>query len=150
MSELARAPAEGWFEDRAHVLPLRIYYEDTDFSGVVYHANYLRFMERGRSDFLRLAGLRHQGMLKAGEPLVWAVRRLSIDYARPAHVDEALEIRTRVAGLTGARMFLDQAVTRAGADLAAARVEVCVITLDGRPRRVPDAIRRRLADFVKP
>src|SRR5262249_4963290 len=78
----------GHFEGRTHILPVRVYYEDTDFSGVVYHAKYLHFMERGRSEFLRAAGVRHQGMLKTEEPLVWVVRHIAIDYLKPARVDD--------------------------------------------------------------
>jgi acyl-CoA thioester hydrolase len=137
-------PTGGWFEAGAHVLPLRVYYEDTDFSGVVYHASYLRFMERGRSEFLRLSGLRHQGMLTAEEPLVWVVRRLSIEYIKPARVDDSLRIRTRVEEVTGARLKLAQTVLREAEELVAAVVEVCVVTLDGRLKRVPDDIRKKL------
>jgi acyl-CoA thioester hydrolase len=142
-------PPGGWFEGRTHVFPVRVYYEDTDFSGVVYHANYLRFMERGRSEFLRLAGAGHQGMLEGSEPLVWAVRRMSIDFAKPARMEEALTVRTTVLELAGARMRLDQAVLRGAETLVKAEVEVCVITLDGRPRRVPDSTRKKLEFFLE-
>jgi acyl-CoA thioester hydrolase len=148
----ARSPSEpsgGWFEGRTHVFPVRVYYEDTDFSGVVYHANYLRFMERGRSEFLRLAGAGHQGMIEGAEPLVWAVRRMHIDFTKPARMEEALTVRTTVLELAGARMRLDQAVMRESLTLVKAEVEVCVITLDGRPRRVPDSTRKKLEFFLE-
>jgi acyl-CoA thioester hydrolase len=144
MTTTDREPTAGWFDGHTHVLPLRVYYEDTDFSGVVYHASYLRFMERGRSDFLRLSGLRHQGMLAAEEPLVWVVRRLTIDYRKPARVDDSLRVRTMVRDITGARLKLGQLVARDDETLVNAEVEVCVITLDGRLRRVPDHIREKL------
>jgi len=144
----AKAPAAGWFEDRTFVFPVRIYYEDTDLSGVVYHAGYLRFMERGRSEFLRCAGLRHRGMLEAEEPLVWAVRRIVIDYFRPARVDEAIAVRTDVHEVTGARMRLKQSVWRGDLRLLEAEVEVCVITLDGKPRRIPPAIHQALNAYT--
>ena len=94
-------PSGGWIEGRTHVFPVRVYYEDTDFSGVVYHANYLRFMERGRSEFLRLVGAGHQGMLANAEPLVWAVRRMKIEFLRPARMEEALTVRTERPGIGG-------------------------------------------------
>ena len=144
----APVPAEGVFEGSAFIFPIRVYYEDTDFSGVVYHASYLRFMERGRSEFLRAAGVPHQAMLAGDTPLVWAVRRMTVDFARPARVDEALQVRTRASEIIGARMLLDQSVLRAGEILVKADVEVCVITLDGRPRRVPEEIRRKLQAFL--
>ena len=145
----AREPSTGWFEGKAFVFPVRIYYEDTDLSGVVYHAGYLRFMERGRSEFLRAAGLRHQGMLEADEPLVWAVRRLTIDYAKPARVDEAVTVKTEVREVTGVRMRLRQSLWRGPDRLTEAEVEVCVITLEGRPRRIPAPIAAALHGFLE-
>jgi acyl-CoA thioester hydrolase len=142
-------PSSGRIEGHTHVFPVRVYYEDTDFSGVVYHANYLRFMERGRSEFLRLADAGHQGMLEGTEPLVWAVRRLNVEFLKPARMDDALTVRTDVVALAGARMQLDQAVLRGTTALVKAVVEVCIITLDGRPRRVPDSTRRKLEFFLK-
>jgi acyl-CoA thioester hydrolase len=142
-------PASGWFEGQSHIFPVRVYYEDTDFSGVVYHASYLRFMERGRSEFLRVSGIGHASLLAGKEPLVLAVRRISIDFVRPARIEEALTVQTIVRELTGARMRLEQGVRRDGKELVNAHVEVCVITLDGRPRRVPDAVRKKLEMFLQ-
>jgi acyl-CoA thioester hydrolase len=143
-----RAPASGWFEEKTFVFPLRVYYEDTDLSGIVYHASYLRFMERGRSEFLRSTGLRHQGLLDADEPLVWAIRRVSIDYRRPARVDEALEVHTNVGDLSGVRMQLNQEVRRGNDLLTSAEVVACVVTLDGSPRRIPGHVAEKLAAFM--
>src|SRR5262245_63759161 len=97
-------PAAGTFDGHAFVFPLRVYYEDTDFSGVVYHASYLRFMERGRSEFLRAAGAPHQAMLATAPPLFWAVRRMTIEFMKPAKVEDALTVRTRAVELAGARL----------------------------------------------
>ena len=144
-----QGPTGGWFEGRTHVFPVRVYYEDTDFSGVVYHANYLRFMEHGPFRVPAHVRRRPSGMFAAGEPLVWAVRRMTIDFVRPARMEEALTIRTSVLELAGARMRLDQRVARAGDILVKATVEVCVITLDGRPRRVPDSTRKKLEIFLE-
>jgi acyl-CoA thioester hydrolase len=143
-----QGPAQGWIDGHAFVFPLRVYYEDTDFSGVVYHANYLKFMERSRSEFLRAIGVRHQGLLTADEPLVWVVRRMRIDYIRPARVDDALLIRTGVIEIGGARMRLDQRVIRGTEELVQAEVEACVVTLDGRPRRVPAEVRARIGAYL--
>jgi acyl-CoA thioester hydrolase len=140
--------AAGSFDGQAFVFPLRVYYEDTDFSGLVYHASYLRFMERGRSEFLRAAGAPHQAMLGAEPPLFWVVRRMAVDFAKPARVDEALNVRTRALELAGARLRLDQAVCRAADILVKAEVEVCVVASDGRPRRVPEDVRRKLQAFI--
>ncbi len=142
------AASGGWFDRHTHVLPVRVYYEDTDFSGVVYHAKYLHFMERGRSEFLRAAGVRHQGMLKTEEPLVWVVRHMTIDYLKPARVDDDLAVRSTPKEITGARMRVEQGVWRKDELLVKTRVEACVITLDGRPRRIPEDIRKGLEKYL--
>src|SRR3954464_12120493 len=104
MSEAGREPSGGWFEGKTHVFPVRVYYEDTDLSGFVYHASHLRFMERGRSEFLRLAGAGHAGMMEEAEPLVWVVRRMDVGFLRPAKIEQALTVWTSVLELAGARM----------------------------------------------
>ena len=142
-------PAAGRFDGLAFVFPIRVYYEDTDFSGVVYHASYLRFLERGRSEFLRAADAAHEAMLHAEVPLFWAVRRMSVDFLKPAKVDEALYVRTKALELAGARLRLDQAACRGPDVLVKADVEVCVVTRDGRPRRVPEFVRKKLQTFVQ-
>ena len=83
-------PSAGWIEGREHQLPVRIYYEDTDFTGMVYHANYLRYFERGRSDFFRIAGISHTALLSLAEPTAFTLVRIEIDYRRAARVDDAL------------------------------------------------------------
>lgn len=88
------APTAGWFEGREHRLPVRIYYEDTDFTGVVYHANYVRYFERGRSDFLRLAGVSHSDLLERDDPAAFVVTRLEIDFKKAARIDDALTVHT--------------------------------------------------------
>lgn len=140
----------GWFEDKVHVLPVRIYYEDTDMSGIVYHANYLRYAERGRSDFLRMAGVRHQAMLEGAEKLVWALRRVTLDYHRPARIDDLLQVRTRYTEMAGARLVGEQQVLKDGALLCAVHIEAAVITLDGRPRRIPADVRAKLEPYLSP
>lgn len=136
----------GRLVDGGHVLPVRVYYEDTDFSGVVYHASYLRFFERGRTDFLRLLGIGHAAMAVGafGSARAFAVRSMTLDFRRPATIDDVLEVTTRRAELSGARIVLDQAIARAGEVLVTATVTVAVIDGDGRPCRLPAAIRERL------
>ena len=138
----------GWFEGRVHVLPVRIYYEDTDTSGIVYHANYLRYCERGRSDFLRMAGVSHLVMLEGESKLVWTLRRISLDYMRPARVDDLLMVRTRYTEMAGARLVGEQEIYKGADLLCTARIEAAVITLDGRPRRIPADIREKLQPYL--
>lgn len=122
-----------------HRLHARVYYADTDFSGVVYHARYLEFFERGRSDFLRLAGVHHTELAdgKHGEKLVWVVKRMEIDFRAPARIDDVLTIETRTESVSGARIFMAQQLKRGDDLLVEARVEAAIISENGRPRRFP-------------
>jgi acyl-CoA thioester hydrolase len=142
----------GRIEQGRHVLPVRVYYEDTDFSGAVYHANYLRFCERGRSDLLRLTGVLHGELRTPGsdEPLSFAVRHMEIDFLKPARMDDALEVETRIAALSGAALSLDQRVTRQGEILFTAQVKVVVMDRRGRPRRLPAEVKTRLGAYLDP
>lgn len=143
-------PSAGRFDGRTHILPVRVYYEDTDFTGVVYHANYLRFFERGRSDFLRLAGVDHTALLAGAEPLGFAVNRMELVFQKPARIDDALKLRTLFETTKGPRIFISQTLERAGDVLVTARVEVCCISLTGRPRKPPNLLVERLKPFLEP
>src|SRR6476619_2319634 len=106
----------GRLERGLHVLPVRVYYEDTDFSGAVYHANYLKFCERGRSDCLRLLGIHHREMHwhETEGRMGFVVRRMICDFRKPARIDDLLEVETRFRDMAGARMELEQKVVRQG------------------------------------
>jgi acyl-CoA thioester hydrolase len=119
-----------------HRLILRVYYEDTDLGGVVYYANYLRFLERGRTEWARERGV-DQGRLRVDEGLVFAVRRVEVDYLSPARFDDVLEVRTEVLGTTAARVALSQEVWREGDRLLDARVTLVAMDATGKPRRIP-------------
>jgi acyl-CoA thioester hydrolase len=139
-------PTAGVIVEREHVLPIRVYYEDTDFTGVVYHGAYVRFLERGRSDFLRLAGVKHAELEAAG--FAFAVVRLEADFRTPARIDDAIEIRSRFLELRGPRLVIGQKVARGGDLLVDARVEAACIGLDGRPRRPPQAMTEALRPLI--
>jgi acyl-CoA thioester hydrolase len=126
-----------------HRLPVRVYYEDTDFSGLVYHANYLRFIERGRTELLRAAGV-DQSVLHA-EPggIVFAVRRMSLEYLRPALMDDLLIVETRTTEIRGASLRMSQRILRADTVLLTAEVQVAVLA-GGKPARLPDRLRQLL------
>ena len=141
-------PTMGRFDGKMHILPVRVYYEDTDVSGIVYHANYLRFLERGRSEALRLAGVHHMVMMSGEEPVAWTIRRIEIDYARPAKLDDALEVHTRYQVLAGARLNGEQWVKRGGEVLISAKIEAALITMTGRPRRIPEEVRAKIAPYL--
>ena len=123
-------PAAGTLQAGVHTLPLRVYYEDTVFSGVVYHASYLRFLERGRTEFIRALGI-DQAALHAADGFAFVVRRMTIDWLRPARMDDCISIETRPLALKGASLELAQRVLVAG-------------VAGGRPVRLPADLRRRL------
>ncbi|CAN5143780.1 tol-pal system-associated acyl-CoA thioesterase [soil metagenome] len=139
-------PTAGRFEGRAHLLPVRVYYEDTDFTGLVYHANYVRYLERGRSDFLRLTASGHTELLNAAEPMAFVVAELNLKYLKPARIDDALVVRTTYDAIKGPRLMISQTVERDGDVLCRAAVTAVCIHLDGRPRRPTKA----LVDSVTP
>lgn len=133
----------GRIEGRRHILPVRVYFEDTDFSGFVYHATYLRWCERGRSDLLRLLGIRHSDLHAPGEggvPAAFVVRRLEVDYLLPARIDELVEVITECLHVGGAHIELAQHVCRGGDVLCTLKVKVVLVSQTGRPTRLPTLI----------
>jgi acyl-CoA thioester hydrolase len=154
MSDGAKTPLQGplqglgRFEGKTHVLPISVYYEDTDLSGVVYHANYLRYMERGRTEFFRLAGISKMAGLEEDEPTAWAIRSLTVHYHRPARLDDAIAVHTSLTDLSGARMKALQLVKCGDMLLVEGRIEACITTLTGKPRRLPKNVQQTLAPFL--
>ncbi len=126
-----------------HTLTLRVYYEDTDLAGVVYYANYLKFIERGRTEALRALGV-DQRRLKAEQGLVFVVTRVEIDYRRSAVFDDLLTVETTLATLGRASLVMDQRVARDGETLAQAKVTLAAIDAGGRAARLPQALRAAL------
>jgi acyl-CoA thioester hydrolase len=135
--------AQGHF----HVLPVRVYFEDTDFSGLVYHASYVRWCERGRSDFLRLLGNDHARLMSGAtgrEPSAFVVRRMTLDYLKPAKIDDVLEIETRPKSLTAASLTLTQVIRRGTQQLFEAEVMVVLVSQSGKPLRLGAEIKAAL------
>ena len=130
-------PTTGHFDGATHQLPVRVYYEDTDFTGVVYHGSYVRFLERGRTESLRLLGSNHRTLGSREDPLAFAIRSLSIEFLKPARIDDALTVRTSYEEFSGARIFARQEIVRAEELLLRAQVEVVCVSRDGRPKRLP-------------
>ena len=137
------------FDDQnQHWMEVRVYYEDTDFTGMVYHANYLRFFERGRSSHLRDAGISHQALLNRPDPAAFTLTRVEVDFRKPAVVDDLLQIRTRYLGTKGARILFSQAALRGEEVLAQAEITAVQIHADGRPRRPIREIETRLQTYI--
>jgi acyl-CoA thioester hydrolase len=129
------------------VLPIRVYFEDTDFSGLVYHGSYIRWCERGRSDFLRLVGNDHKALIEGAagrEPSAFVVRRMAIEFLKPARIDEILEVVTRVKETKAATLTLDQRICRNGVELFTAQVMAVLVSQSGKPMRLSSALREAL------
>jgi acyl-CoA thioester hydrolase len=125
------------------ILTLRVYYEDTDLAGIVYYANYLKFIERGRSEFVRARGI-DQAALKADQGIVFAVRRVEADYLSPARFDDLLTVETVVTEVKGASILMDQTILRDGGTLFRAKVTLVCLNDAGRAQRMPDTVRAAL------
>lgn len=144
MIESPQLSLDGEIRDGRHVMAVRVYYEDTDFSGIVYHANYLRFMERGRSNFLRLLGADQRGLFeevaKEAPGFAFVVRSMTLDFRAPARMDDVLTVTTMPAEVKGASVTLHQIVSRRDDVLVEAQVRVAFIS-GGRARPIPKALR---------
>ena len=130
------------------MLPVRVYFEDTDAGGVVYHASYVRYCERGRTDFLRLSGIDARGLIdgsQSSEPAAFVVRRMTLDFRRPARMDDLLQVETSVRELGGASVTLDQRITRDGVTIFEAVVTVVLVAMSGKPLRLGELVRAGLS-----
>ncbi len=143
----------GRLSGAGHTLAVRVYFEDTDFSGLVYHTAYLRWCERGRSDFLRLHGIKHSelaGGAFASEPCAFAVRRIDADFLKPARIDEILEVHTSAGEVTKASIVLKQAIAREGQTIFRLEAQCVLIAASGRLLRLPAALTCLLSKGSEP
>jgi len=141
-------PLDGEIRNGRHLMQVRVYYEDTDFTGIVYHANYLRFMERGRTNYLRLLGANHRELFAETESeapgFAFVVRSMALDYLKPARMDDILDIITSPSEVKGASITLEQEVRRGAEVLVTASVRVAFVS-GGRARPIPKPLRLAMA-----
>lgn len=131
-------------EGDRHILPVRVYFEDTDFSGFVYHGSYVRFFERGRTELLRSLGVGHAELdqgAHGGEGLFFVVRRMALEFMKPARIDDVVEVETRAREVGGVRIILAQTIRRGSETLVTAEVTVVLVTGRGELRRLPEGVR---------
>ncbi len=138
----------GRIEGATHIFPVRVYYEDTDSGGLVYHANYLKYAERGRTEMLRLLDVNHTETAKR-YGLAFAVRDCAIDYRRAARLDDVLEVRSQLFDLRGATIGVDQGIWRDSDLVAHLRLRIVCLNRQGRPARLPDPIRTTMQPYAK-
>jgi acyl-CoA thioester hydrolase len=145
---MSNSALDGEIRDGFHVMPVRVYYEDTDFSGAVYHASYLRFMERGRTNYLRLLGADQRALFeevqREAPGFAFVVRAMQIEFRKPARMDDVLVVVTQPQEVKGASITLHQRVMRGPDLLVEAHVQVAFVS-DGRARRIPEALRNAMA-----
>jgi acyl-CoA thioester hydrolase len=139
----------GAITGHTHTMPVRVYYEDTDFSGIVYHANYLKFFERGRTEFLRWLDIHHTELAKLDPPLAFAVVDIHIKFKSPARIDDLLTVHTRIERALGATFHLTQWIEREGVLMAEQGVQAVCIDPAGRPRRLPKAVAERFQALLR-
>jgi len=143
----AQPQLDGEIRNGSHIMPVRVYYEDTDFSGIVYHANYLRFMERGRSNYLRLLGADQRGLFEQAEReapgFAFVVRSMTIEFLKPARMDDVLDVVTSYEEIKGASIVLQQRILRGDELLIKAHVRVALVC-DGRARPIPKPLREAM------
>jgi acyl-CoA thioester hydrolase len=148
MTALQRTDLDGAMCHGRHVMPVRVYYEDTDFTGIVYHANYLRFMERGRTNYLRLIGANHRALFEAAQQeapgFAFVVRSLHVDFLKPARMDDLLDVLTTPVEVKGASIALQQQIMRGDELLIDAKVRVAFVS-EGRARPIPRPLRQAMA-----
>ncbi|HUK59827.1 MAG TPA: tol-pal system-associated acyl-CoA thioesterase [Stellaceae bacterium] len=145
----ALVPPEGHVVDGVHHFAIRVYYEDTDAGGIVYYANYFKFCERARTEFLRCCGIVHERLL-AENGLTLAVRRAEIDFLVPARLDDALVVRSRLVAAAGATLDMAQEVRREDAVLARMQLRIACVGSGGRPRRLPPALATTVLSLIPP
>ncbi len=136
--------SSGHMDGGVHIMPIRVYYEDTDAAGMVYHANYLRYAERARTEMLRLAGIDH-GTLRRDAGIVFTVRNCDIDYTAPARLDDDIEVHTRILDISGASIRAEQVVRRDNESLVRLVLRLACVGENGRPARLPTGLRDALA-----
>jgi acyl-CoA thioester hydrolase len=150
---MSQSSLDGEIRDGRHVMRVRVYYEDTDFSGAVYHASYLRFMERGRTNYLRLLGADQRALFEETEKeapgFAFVVRSMQIEFRKAARMDDVLDVITMPHEVRGASVTLDQRIMRGEEVLIEARVQVAFVSA-GRARRIPDALRAAMRADQKP
>jgi len=138
----------GLLKGTTHYFKIRVYYEDTDFTGIVYHANYLKFAERGRTNFLRLLGINHSDLINDENPKYFVVYSMETKFLGASTIDDILEVRSYFKGITGPRLRIDQEIFNKERNLFSAKIEFAILDKDGKPRKFPDDMISKIEPYV--
>ncbi|MEC9414022.1 MAG: YbgC/FadM family acyl-CoA thioesterase [Pseudomonadota bacterium] len=138
----------GVIEDKTHFFNIRVYYEDTDFTGIVYHANYLKFAERGRTNFLRLIGINHSDLINSEDPRYFVVYSMETKFLGTSTIDNILEVRSIFKGIKGPRLKIDQDIFKDEKKIFSAKIEFAILDNKGKPRRFSEEIITRIKKYL--
>ena len=138
----------GAIEDKTHLFNIRVYYEDTDFTGIVYHANYLKFAERGRTNFLRLIGINHSDLINSKDPQYFVVYSMETKFLGTSTIDDILEVRSVFVGIKGPRLKIDQEIFKDEEKLFSAKIEFAILDNKGKPRRFSEEIMSKIKQYL--
>ena len=138
----------GEIKDKTHFFNVRVYYEDTDFTGIVYHANYLKFAERGRTNFLRLLGINHLDLIKDKDPKYFVVYSMDTKFLGTSTIDDILEVRSFFKGIKGPRLIINQEIFNKERNLFSAKIEFAILDKNGKPRKFPDDMISKIEPYI--
>jgi len=138
----------GVIEDKTHFFNIRVYYEDTDFTGIVYHANYLKFAERGRTNFLRLIGINHSDLINSEDPRYFVVYSMETKFLGTSTIDNILEVRSIFKGIKGPRLKIDQDIFKDEKKIFSAKIEFAILDDKGKPRRFSEEIMSKIKQYL--
>ena len=138
----------GKVKEKIHYFKVRVYYEDTDFTGIVYHANYLKFAERGRTNYLRLIGINHSDLINSKDPKYFVVYSMETKFLGKSTIDDILEVRSVFVGIKGPRLKIDQEIFKDGEKLFSAKIEFAILDDKGKPRRFSEEIMSKIKQYL--
>ena len=134
--------------EKTHIFAVRVYYEDTDFSGIVYHANYLKFAERGRTNFLRLLGINHSELINSLDPKYFVVYKMNSQFLGTSTIDDMLEVRSIFRGIDGVRLKIDQDIFKDEKKVFSANIEFALLDMNAKPKRFPEDIKSKIEEYL--
>jgi acyl-CoA thioester hydrolase len=138
----------GIIKQKTHFFQIRVFYEDTDFTGIVYHANYLKFAERGRTNFLRLLGVNHSELINSDEPKYFVVYKMNSKFMGTSTIDDILEVRSNFKGIEGVRLKIDQDIYKEEKKVFSANIEFALLDKNAKPIKFPNDMKLKIKNYL--